>query len=167
MVGTQREGSQRPRRPFLTRPITVVISQITLVPAPQHLPGVGALGGEQIVFCFDPYYANQKAWTGPSGGHGVWSRWSTTWKSQIIQTLQALPFTSKGAKKRRALPSPQPRSHPEEKPTHPSVIQLFRLAHNHRKRAELLSSPAAHPDPESPLKRRDGPGFPSLPVKCR
>lgn len=41
------------------------------------------------------------------------------------------------------------------------------LAHNHRKRAELLTSLVAYPGPESTLKRMYSTGFPSLPAHYR
>lgn len=78
---------------------------------------------------------------------------------------QAISFISVYAKRRLppffSAPPPHTRVKKKNQPISNSAMYL---AHNHRKRAELLTSLAAYPDPESTLKRMNGTGFPSLPV---
>lgn len=62
--------------------------------------------------------------------------------------------------------SPQPIPSLKE-PHTPISNSAILLAHNLRKRAELLTSGAPCPDPESTLKRRPSPGLPSQAVNCR
>lgn len=88
---------------------------------------------------------------------------------QITKTLKAFSFILAYAKKRLTLLSASPSPSPTTlKKIHTPISNLaIYLAHNHRKRAELLTSLVAYPDPESTLKRMYSTGFPSLPVHCR
>ena len=54
-----------------------------------------------------------------------------------------------------------------KEPHTPVSNSAIHLAHNLRKRAELLTSGAPCPDPESTLKRRPSPGLPSQAVNGR
>lgn len=85
---------------------------------------------------------------------------------KIMITLKVFSFILAYAKNRLTLFSsspPQPTTFKKKIYTPISNSAIY-LAHNHRKRTELLTSPAAYPNPESVLKRMYSTGFPSLPV---
>lgn len=139
----------------------------------------GVLGVEKIVFLL---------WSLPCQletaiflKKGIESTWvcpewwqNATWKwSQNRLQKHSKHFHSFWPMPRKDSPSSRPHPHPHPHPPHLKKIHTpisnlaIYLAHNHRKRAELLTSLVAYPDPESTLKRMYSTGFPSLPAHCR
>lgn len=99
---------------------------------------------------------------------------NATWKwSQERLQKHSKYFHSFWPMPRKDSPSSPPYPHPH--PPHVKKKKIYTpisnlaiyLAHNHRKRAELLTSLVAYPGPESTLKRMYSTGFPSLPAHYR
>lgn len=157
MLGAHRWRQRRVAASFSPGPSAVTISRamLALLPHAPHLPGArGALGREHRAPLRSQWEGRGSCGCVLSEGRG--RPGVTDGSCKHSKHLHSLRPT--------ILSAPTPSLKEPHTPIGNSAIPL---AHNLRKRAELLTSGAPCPDPESTLKRRPSPGLPSQAVNWR